>query len=232
MRHLHEHPHSPRHDRHHPHAGPGGRGTHPHFAPHGEGPDHEGPPGVDSRDDTPRRGGPRHGGFRHAGPHHHGHRHEHSRRSRRNFEAGGLRLILLILLQETPRHGYDAIREISTRSGGAYTPSPGLVYPTLSALEDLGHIEQVTAEGSKRLFTITEAGRAYLEENRAEADAAMARLEAMNAEQGWTEAGPVQRALRNLEAVLQQSLKGTPEKAALLAVADIIDEAARRIERL
>ncbi len=141
-------------------------------------------------------------------------------------------MVILMLLQEAPRHGYDAIREISARSGGAYTPSPGVVYPTLSALEDLGHIEQMTAEGSKRLFAITETGRAHLEENREEAEAAMARLETMNAEQRWTEAGPVQRALSNLEAVLRQGLSGKPEKAAQLAVADIIDDAARRIERL
>ena len=177
-----------------------------------------------------------HPGGPHEGPHrgpYHGSRHERGGRGgRRNFEAGGLRLVILMLLQEAPRHGYDAIREISTRSGGAYTPSPGLVYPTLSALEDLGHIEPVTAEGSKRLFAITEAGRTFLEENREEAAAAMARLESMNAEQRWTEAGPVQRALRNLEAVLRQALSGNPEKAAQLAISDIIDDAARRIERL
>ena len=63
--------------------------------------------------------------------------HEEGRGRRRMFEGGQLRLVMLLLMEAEPRHGYDIIREIETRTGGAYAPSPGIVYPTLTLLEDL-----------------------------------------------------------------------------------------------
>jgi DNA-binding PadR family transcriptional regulator len=148
------------------------------------------------------------------------------------FEAGELRLVLLALLEAQPRHGYDFIREIEDRTGGAYAPSPGVVYPTLSLLQDLGQIEETEAEGAKRLFAITAYGRTHLAEKRAEAETALARLDALGAETSRIDAGPVRRALHNLHAVLHDRLAGEPERQTLLDVADLIDEAARKIERL
>jgi DNA-binding PadR family transcriptional regulator len=152
---------------------------------------------------------------------------------RRMFDSGELRLVLLLLMEAEPRHGYDLIREIETRTGGAYAPSPGIVYPTLTMLEELGQIATATQEGPRKLFAITEAGRAHLDENRAEAQAALARLEALAAGEGERgDAGPVWRAMHNLKAALAMRLRGSNDKDTLFAVADIIDEAARKIERL
>ncbi|WP_374546893.1 PadR family transcriptional regulator [Rhodoblastus sp.] len=151
---------------------------------------------------------------------------------RRMFEGGELRLVLLLLIEQEPRHGYDLIRDIEARTGGAYAPSPGVVYPTLSLLEDTGLIEARAAEGARRLYAITEAGRLHVEDNRADAESALARLEALRKRGEAFDVGPVFRAMGNLKAVLQQKLDDSPNKELLFAVADLIDEAARKIERL
>ncbi len=151
---------------------------------------------------------------------------------RRMFDAGELRLVLLRLIEGRARHGYDLIREIETRTGGAYAPSPGIVYPTLTLLEELEHIQATTSEGAKKAFSLTPAGEAYLAERRAEADAALGRLDALRAESGRIESGPVWRAMQNLKAAMAQRLAGEPEKRILFDTADILDEAARKIERL
>ena len=151
---------------------------------------------------------------------------------RRMFEGGELRLVILLLIESEPRHGYDIIREIETRTGGAYAPSPGIVYPTLTLLEELGQIEARAAEGAKKLYAITATGVAHLTENRKDAETALARLEALRQKSEVMDAGPVFRAMSNLKAVLYQRLSARPEKALLFSVADVIDEAARKIERL
>lgn len=175
-------------------------------------------------------------GGRHRAPFKHGaHRvreKQDGRGRRRMFEGGELRLLMLMLMETEPRHGYDIIREIETRTGGAYTPSPGIVYPTLTLLDDTGQAEVRTSEGTKRLYAITPAGLAYLEENRAEAQAALERLEALAQKAAALETGPVFRAMSNLKSVLRQRLGTLPEKEIVFAVADAIDEAARKIERL
>lgn len=148
------------------------------------------------------------------------------------FEGGELRLVILLLTESEPRHGYDIIREIETRTGGAYAPSPGIVYPTLTLLEELGHIEARATEGAKKLYAITAAGAAHLAENRKDAEIALARLEELRQRNEVVDAGPVFRAMSNLKAVLRERLSGQPEKELLFSVADLIDEAARKIERL
>ncbi|BBK30054.1 DNA-binding PadR family transcriptional regulator [Stella humosa] len=169
---------------------------------------------------------------------HDGGRHERGGRGgrgggRRMFESGELKLVLLRLLEDQPRHGYDFIREIETRTGGAYVPSPGVVYPTLTLLDDLGHIAEARADGTRRLYSITDAGRAELEANRADAEAATARLSALGAERERVDGGPVRRAMHNLKEVLHQRLASEGvDRQILFDVAAIIDEAAGRIERL
>jgi len=81
------------------------------------------------------------------------------------FGRGGVKFVILELLKEQPRHGYDIIREIEERSGGVYTPSPGVIYPTLQALEDQDYVRSQEQEGKKG-YAITEAGLAYLESHR------------------------------------------------------------------
>jgi len=94
----------------------------------------------------------------------------------RIFGPGDLRLILLALVAEKPSHGYDLIKAVEQKFGGGYSPSPGSVYPTLTLLEDLGHVRATTSEGAKRLFEITEEGRAFLAENQTTIDGIMARV--------------------------------------------------------
>ena len=151
---------------------------------------------------------------------------------RRMFEGGELRVVLLLLIESEPRHGYDLIREIETRTGGVYSPSPGIVYPTLTLLEELAQIEARASEGAKKLYAITEAGLAQLAANRGDAEAALSRLDQLRQRSEIMDAGPVFRAMSNLKAVLHQRLSGAPDKQVLFSVADIIDEAARKIERL
>jgi DNA-binding PadR family transcriptional regulator len=81
----------------------------------------------------------------------------------RRFEKGDLKYVILDLLKERPRHGYDIIRALEERSAGFYTPSPGAVYPTLQMLEDLGYVTALERDG-KKVYTITEEGRRFLEE--------------------------------------------------------------------
>lgn len=151
---------------------------------------------------------------------------------RRMFEGGELRLVLLLLLEIEPRHGYDLIREIETRTGRTYAPSPGIIYPTLTLLEEMGLAELRAAKGPKKLYAITEAGIAHLNENRKEAEMALGRLDQLRARGEAIDQGPVFRAISNLRAVLHQKLAKDPGKDVLFSVADIIDEAARKIERL
>lgn len=78
---------------------------------------------------------------------------------------GDLKLITLALLADTPRHGYDIIKALEERSSGVYSPSPGVVYPTLTFLEEAGYATSI-AQGAKKVFSITEDGQKYLDENR------------------------------------------------------------------
>ena len=93
----------------------------------------------------------------------------------RKLGAEGLQLLILALLAENPAHGYEIIKALGERSGGFYSPSPGMVYPALTYLEEIGYAS-VEADGARKLYQITEAGRAHLEKNRSAADAILAQL--------------------------------------------------------
>ena len=152
---------------------------------------------------------------------------------RRMFDGGELRLVLLRLIADQPRHGYDLIREIELRTGGAYAPSPGVVYPTLTLLADMGLIEERASEGAKKLFAVTPAGEAELADKTEEVAALMSRIADLGAHRQRTSGGPVRRAMGNLRAALGERLQADDADAELLhKIADILDEAARRIERL
>jgi DNA-binding PadR family transcriptional regulator len=96
-------------------------------------------------------------------------------RARRMLAQGDLRLVALALIAEAPRHGYEIIKLLEEKTADWYSPSPGIVYPTLTYLEEAGYVT-VAAEGSKRLYTITDEGRAYLDQNRDFVDAVLERL--------------------------------------------------------
>ena len=97
-------------------------------------------------------------------------------RAGRRLASGDLQLLLLALLADRASHGYELIKALEERSDGFYSPSPGMVYPALSWLEDMGYAS-VATEGVKKLYSITETGRAYLTENRDAADAMLRQLE-------------------------------------------------------
>jgi DNA-binding PadR family transcriptional regulator len=99
-------------------------------------------------------------------------------RARRMLVQGDLRLVALALIAEAPRHGYEIIKLLEEKTADWYSPSPGIVYPTLTYLEEAGYVTAST-EGSKKLYTITDEGRAYLNANRDVVDAVLDRLAAL-----------------------------------------------------
>lgn len=152
---------------------------------------------------------------------------------RRMFESGELRLVLLKLISDQPRHGYDLIRAIEELTGGAYAPSPGVVYPTLTMLEDMGHIDEQKSEGARKAFAITPEGAAHLSASKAEVDAIMAKLASLAAERERFDGVTVRRAMLNLRmAIRGRLMQESADKATMREVTAILDEAARKIEAL
>lgn len=150
---------------------------------------------------------------------------------RRVFDGGELRLVLLKLIEEQPRHGYDLIREIEERTGGLYAPSAGVVYPTLTMLTDMGLIAEQESPGARKVYAITPAGQAHLTEREEEVEALMARLADLGAARDRGRRGPIKRAMGNLRSVLGGALE-TASSDRQHEIAAILDEAAQRIERL
>ncbi len=158
---------------------------------------------------------------------------EGSRRARRRaFEAGELRLVLLKLIADEPRHGYDLIRAIEGLAHGSYVPSPGVVYPTLTMLEEMGFIV-ARAEGPRKAYTITAEGEAYLADREEEVESLFQRLSGFG--EGRKKAGgaPIKRAVGNLMAAVWHAVtrEGAGEDM-LTRIAAILDEAAQKIEGL
>jgi DNA-binding PadR family transcriptional regulator len=149
----------------------------------------------------------------------------------RVFGPGDLRLVLSALIEEKPRHGYELIKDLELKFGGGYTPSPGSVYPTLTLLEELGHVRSTTSEGTRRLFEITPEGRRYLRENQAALDSAMARMEmAARAVAGETPPEDLHHAMHTLRAALMYHRGGWNDKE-VERVRKIIEGAAEAIAR-
>ena len=152
---------------------------------------------------------------------------------RRVFDSAELRLVLLKLIADQPRHGYELIRAIEDLTGGSYVPSPGMVYPTLTMLLEMGHIAEARSEGPRKAFAVTEDGVSELAAKKAEVDALFARLAQLADQQERTDAAPIRRAMSNLRAVLIHRLgREGVQVQTLHEAVSIIDEAAQKIERL
>lgn len=149
------------------------------------------------------------------------------RRGRR-LEHGDLRLLTLDLISQAPRHGYELIKAIEDLTGGSYAPSPGVIYPTLTMLEELGHVS-VTPEGTKRLFRITDSGQAVLNDSRDELEAVLARLTHGPSREAVM---PVKRAVENLRLALRMKLSDSTDPALFRTVTSMIDDLVRQIEAL
>ena len=150
----------------------------------------------------------------------------------RFFAHGDLRLVILQLIAEQPRYGYEVIKAIEERVGGAYSPSPGTVYPTLTLLEELGHVTVKPGEGTKKLHEITGDGRAFLEGNRRTVDALLARMAEAAKANGGGPPPQVVRGMENLKLALRLRLNNGPltgDQAAAIGAA--LDAAATAIER-
>lgn len=150
----------------------------------------------------------------------------------RMFAQGELRLLLLKLIGDETRHGYELIKAIEELTGGNYAPSPGVVYPTLSLLLDEGMIAEKADTTPRKAFTITPEGEVELSSRSDEADALIARLVALNEEDDAHRAPPIGRAVGNLFAALRGRAQSGFDSETIHQVAEILDEAARKIERL
>jgi DNA-binding PadR family transcriptional regulator len=155
------------------------------------------------------------------------------RRARRMFESGELRLVLLKLIADQPRHGYDLIRAVEELTGGTYAPSPGVIYPTLTMLQDMGLIEETSGEGARKPFQITEAGTAHLEDNAEEVDDLIRRLKTFSPSHYPEGGSPIWRAMRNLGVAIRHRVgRGEISEETIHEAAALIDELAQKIERL
>jgi DNA-binding PadR family transcriptional regulator len=164
-------------------------------------------------------------------------------RAGRMLAQGDLRLIALALIAEQPRHGYEIIKVLEEKTAGWYSPSPGIVYPTLTYLEEAGYVTAEVA-GSKKLYTITAEGRAHLEENRDFVDAVLERLAAIGErasrmrrrfggdddDRRGPRVSPLLRAaIDNLREVAAQRLADDPEAEAKLV--EVLARAASELRR-
>lgn len=152
-------------------------------------------------------------------------------RRERLFDQGDLRLVMLAMIAERPRHGYDIIKALEEMTGGAYSPSPGVVYPTLTLLQEQGLAEAIDSEGGKKMFGLTDAGRAALAADKAAVDAIFARInESTSRSSGVTPR--VVRAMENLRTALRLTLgQGGLTEERVAAIVKIIDDAAAAVEK-
>ncbi|GIW75487.1 MAG: PadR family transcriptional regulator [Phycisphaerae bacterium] len=172
----------------------------------------------------------------------HGHGHGHGKHRHWDEEAWSrtgigrvlqsrdLRLLVLHFISDSPKHGYQIIRRIEELTGGAYSPSPGMVYPTLTLLEEMGHATTKT-DGVRKLYEITETGRDELQVHQKMLEEVLQRIERIETQHAQDRYPPVIRAIENLKMALKLR-RGQWTSEQLDQVVEILDEAVRRIERL
>jgi DNA-binding PadR family transcriptional regulator len=159
-------------------------------------------------------------------------------RAGRMLAQGDLRLLALALIAKAPRHGYEIIKLVEEKTADWYSPSPGIVYPTLTYLEEAGYVTGST-EGSKKLYTITNEGRAYLQANRALVDVVLERLSALGERVNrWRRQSRgerrnlpplVEATFDHLRATVGKRLKNDPEAEAQLV--EILARAATELQQ-
>lgn len=164
--------------------------------------------------------------------------HEGMRRGHRRggegrlFEQGDLRWVILSMIAEKDSHGYELIKALEERTGGAYSPSPGVIYPTLTLLEEMCYVSEAASSGAKKAFAITDEGRVALEQNQSSVKSIFDRIAAFAERAGGGPAPQVVRAMENLRLALRLKLeagKVTEDQAA--GIAKALDDAALAIER-
>jgi DNA-binding PadR family transcriptional regulator len=155
-----------------------------------------------------------------------------ARHRRQWFESGEVKYVILRLLKEKPRHGYDIIKELEERMGGWYVPSAGTVYPTLQLLEDQGYVRAVESEG-KKVYHITPEGERFLEEHRDVADEIFDRVKDAIRGLGASPMGELSRAFARLASLAyRDAMRSGHDEERRRRVVDVIRRAADEIERL
>jgi DNA-binding PadR family transcriptional regulator len=151
----------------------------------------------------------------------------------RHFDNGELRFVILQLIADKPSYGYEIIKAIEEKLSGAYAPSPGVVYPTLTMLEEEGFAVVSSTEGSKKLYAATEQGVEYLKENKVVLKAIFGRMEQAGKTFGRGRSPQIMRAIMNLRYALKirtERANLSPEQ--IRKVAEAIDAAARAIDEV
>jgi DNA-binding PadR family transcriptional regulator len=156
---------------------------------------------------------------------------------RRRFGAEALRILVLHLLKQEPRHGYDLIKAIENMSGGLYSPSPGMIYPMLNMLADEGLIEELAGEESRRRYAITDAGRAALDAAEEQLKDALQRLADMARCNTNDDREPLREAMHDLRTAARERMADAESAAEsraerAQAIAAILREAAEKIAKL
>lgn len=154
-------------------------------------------------------------------------------RAGRLFEQGDLKYVILRLIAEKPRHGYEVIKELEERLGGAYAPSPGTVYPTLSMLEDLGYVRAMPEDGGRKIFEITDAGREHLAEHSSTVDDIFDRISRFV--EGFFDApmADLKRSMTNLaRATFAAASRSPNDRARISEIADVLSRAAAEIDAI
>jgi DNA-binding PadR family transcriptional regulator len=151
----------------------------------------------------------------------------------RLFDSGELRLVILALLAEKPSYGYEIIKAIEERLSGGYAPSPGVVYPTLTLLEEEGYATVSSAEGGKKLYTVTELGNEFLKTNQATIKAIFGRMEQAGKAFGRGRSPQIMRAMMNLGFALKMRAgQGNLSPEQTRKITEAIDAAARVISEV
>ncbi len=141
-------------------------------------------------------------------------------------------MLVLAMIAEQPRHGYELMKGIEERMGGSYTPSPGAIYPTLSWLEDMGYIAADTAEAGRKQYKVTAEGEAHLAAHKAAVDELLARIAGTRDAAGEGVTAPVMRGMENLKTALKLRMRrGLLDQAAAQTIAAALDAAAQVVER-
>lgn len=150
----------------------------------------------------------------------------------RFFDSGELRVVILSFIAEKPSHGYEIMKAISDQTAGVYAPSAGVVYPTLNQLEDEG-LATAIAEGGRKQYTITEAGRAELQAQKERVDEILSRIRQMGEAYGTRRAPEVMRAMHNFRLALRLKFgRGDLTAEQIRKIAEILDGAAKEVERV
>jgi len=168
----------------------------------------------------------------------HGERRHHRKgrrfglRGDRPFNYGEFRLLALAMIGEEPRHGYELMKAVEERMGGSYTPSPGVIYPTLSWLEDMGYVSVETEQANRKRYRITPEGEAFLTANRAPVDELRSRMGRGRGGRPDGVPAPILRGMENLKLALRLRMGGEPfDPSTVESIAAALDAAAQAVER-